>query len=359
MADFDILIKIFSLTILAFGVVMILTPVFTAFLYKNKLGKSIRSDGSTPVYTSLHTKKQGTPTMGGVLIWGTTLCLAAVFWVLDIFLGFSFFRFNFSDFPFFHGLNFVTRSETLLPIGAMIGAAVVGIADDFLDVRKRGFNGQGIRFRVKVIFYSFVAAVGAWWFYFKLDHHALTVPFLGSIDLGFLYIPIFILIVVGTSFAVDLTDGLDGLAGGTLLTSFLAMAIICYSQGRFNITALIGVVIGSLLAFLWFNIHPARFFMGDTGAMSLGVLLAVVAFLTDTVYLLPFIGIVFVLEAGSIFIQLIWKKIFGYKLFLSSPIHHHFEAKGWPETKVTERLWIISFVGAIFGLVIFFVNRQF
>ncbi|HEX3095535.1 MAG TPA: phospho-N-acetylmuramoyl-pentapeptide-transferase [Patescibacteria group bacterium] len=343
----DDLIKIFSLSSIAFLFAIILTPLVTDLLYRFKLGKAIRSDGTTPVYSSLHEKKRGTPTMGGILIWGSTFALAAGFWFLDRLL-------QIND---FHIFNFLTRKETLVPLTAMAGAALVGAVDDFLDIRGRGHKGRGIRFRVKLGLYALVASVGAWWFYVKLGFDAVHIPFFGDITLGWIFVPFFILVVVGTSFAVNQTDGLDGLAGGTLSIAFFCFSIIAYFEGRTNLAAMLGIVCGALLAFLWFNVHPARFFMGDTGSMALGVLLAIVAFLTNSVFLLPIIGIIFVVEAATLLLQYFWRHVFKRKLFLSSPIHHHLEALGWPESKVTMRFWILSVVAGIIGVIIFFIDK--
>lgn len=343
----DELIKIFSLSSIAFLFAIAVTPLFSKFIYHFKLGKNIRSDGSTPLYTEMHAKKKGTPTMGGILVWGTTLVLASAFWFLDRAL-------NISQ---FHILNFLTRRETLLPLGAMFGAAVVGFIDDFLDIRQRGHMGRGLRFRFKLFLYTLVACVGAWWFYVKIGFDSVHIPFFGDFYLGLFFIPFFILVVVGTSFAVNQTDGLDGLAGGTLSIAFLCFGIISFMQGRENLAALLGVIGGALLAFLWFNVHPARFFMGDTGSMGLGVLLAIVAFLTNSTLLLPIIGLIFVIEAGTYLLQVTWRKVFKRKLFLSSPIHHHLEALGWIESKVTMRFWILSVVAGIIGVIIFFLDK--
>jgi phospho-N-acetylmuramoyl-pentapeptide-transferase len=256
----------------------------------------------------------------------------------------------------FHMFNFLTRRETLLPLGALVGAALVGLADDMLDIYRMGHKGRGIPFRIKIFLYAAVASVGAWWFYSKLGYNFVYVPFWGNITIGWWFIPFFLAVVVGTSFAANETDGLDGLAGGTLLLAFFAYAIIAFMQGRYDLASLIGVVCGSLLAFLWFNVYPARFFMGDTGSMALGVLLAIVAFLTNRVLLLPIIGIVLVIEALSVFIQLFWRHVFKKKFFRSAPIHHHFEAIGWPETKVTMRAWILTSVACIIGVILFFLS---
>ncbi|HYF05905.1 MAG TPA: phospho-N-acetylmuramoyl-pentapeptide-transferase, partial [Patescibacteria group bacterium] len=214
-----------------------------------------------------------------------------------------------------------------------------------------------LRFRFKVFLYAAIGAIGAYWFYFKLGISSVFVPLLQNIDLSWAFLIFFVLAIVWTSFSVNQTDGLDGLAGGVLLINFLVMAIISYFSGRPNLAAMISVVSGALLAFLWFNVYPARFFMGDTGSMGLGILLAIVAFLNNAVYILPICGIIFMIEGASIFIQMAYKKLFGKKLFLSSPIHHHFEAYGWPETKVTMRFWIITAVFSLFSVVVFFTFK--
>ncbi|MEZ4180457.1 MAG: phospho-N-acetylmuramoyl-pentapeptide-transferase [Candidatus Doudnabacteria bacterium] len=343
----ELLIKIFSLTIISFLFAIAVTPLVTNFLYKFKLGKQIRNDGSTPLYSSMHATKAGTPTMGGVIVWGTTVILTGGFWFLDRILSLE----------QFHILNFLTRKETLLPLGALIGSAIVGLMDDYLDIRGLGHKGRGFRFRFKLILYAAVAAIGAWWFYVKLGFDYVHVPFYGDISLGWLFVPFFLLVVVGTSFAVNQTDGLDGLAGGVLLISFIVFGLFAFIQGRDQMASMMGVISGALLAFLWFNIYPARFFMGDTGSMGLGVLLAIVAFLTHSVLLLPLVGIIFVVEALSLFVQLFWRKVFKRKFFMSAPIHHHFEALGWPEAKVTMRFWILSALSSLIAVIIFFLDK--
>ncbi len=336
------LLKVLILTAISFAVALAATPLLTRFLEHFKLGKNIRNDGSTPVYSALHAGKQGTPTMAGVLVWGTVTFLLVVFWLLD----------RVWQVPGFHLLNFLTRKETLLPIGALFGAAMIGLIDDILDMLGRGYKNRGFRFRHKIIFYALVAAIGAYWFYFKLGFDYLSIPLGGIWHIGLWYIPFFIFAVVGTSFSVNQTDGLDGLAGGTLLIAFFAFSLIAYLQGHYELAAFIGVIIGALLAFLWFNIYPARFFMGDTGSMGLGTVLAVIAFYLHSELVLPLIGIVFVLEALSLFAQIFWRKVFHKKLLLSSPLHHHLEASGWPEAKITMRLWIIALVFGIIGVIL-------
>ncbi|MDD5039804.1 MAG: phospho-N-acetylmuramoyl-pentapeptide-transferase [Patescibacteria group bacterium] len=345
--NFDI-IKVFILTTLSFVVAFAWTPLLTHLLYQYRLGKKIRDEAETPVFTKLHQGKAGTPTMGGVLIWLTTLFLALLFFVFRSII----------PIESIQKLNFLTRPETLLPLGALIASAFVGLFDDILNVRGIGPANGGLRMRYKLIIYTLIAVVGAIWFYSKLDWTTIHVPFLGNFDIGIWYVPIFIFIIVSTAFSVNEIDGLDGLAGGTLLAAFGAYGCIAFAQGKYNLAAFCGVIIGALLAFLWFNINPARFFMGDTGAMSLGVTLGIVAMLTNAALLLPIIGLAFVVVSLSVIIQLCARKFLHKKIFLSAPLHHHLEAKGWPEPKIVMRFWIIAGVTAVIGVVIFLIDKQ-
>jgi len=221
-----------------------------------------------------------------------------------------------------------------------------------------GRGGRGLRLREKLIIFILIAVIGAYWFYFKLDWDLIHVPFFGDFNIGWWYIPIFMFIIVATAFSTNETDGLDGLVGGVLLTAFSSYVVISYVQGRIELAIFCGAIVGALLAFLWFNIHPARFFIGDTGSMSLGVTLGVIAMLTNSLFFLPFIGFILAIESLSVIIQVFSKRFRHKKIFLSTPIHHHFEAKGWPETKVTMRFWIISGVMAGIGLILFFIDLK-
>lgn len=329
------LVRIFSLTAVSFLVAVLWTPLLAHFLYRRRVVKQLRQkawDGKpATLFRQIHEKKTGTPTMGGVLVWVTTAVVTVIF--------------NLS------------RSQTWLPLFVLVTSGLLGLVDDLLNVR--GVNVvRGLTARLKFFFQFLIATLGAWWFYYKLEFSEIRIPggeFLGlptSVDIGWLYVPLFILTVVFITNAVNITDGLDGLAGGTLAISFGAVMGIALVQEQIGIAAFAGTIIGALLAFLWFNIYPARFFMGDTGAFALGATLAVLAFLTNSVLLLPFIAFIFVIEAGSSLLQRASKKYFGRKIFLIAPLHHHFEAVGWPETKVTMRFWVVAAVMATIGLVL-------
>lgn len=343
------IIKILFLTTLAFIFTVAWTPALTHFLYKYKLGKRIRNNGATPVFSALHAHKAGTPTMGGILVWITTLLFCLFFYYLAKITGNE----------LLEGFNFLSRGETLLPLGALVATALVGMLDDWLDITGKGvFGGGGLKIKHRLLIYTLIAIFSAWWFYYKLDWTVFHIPFLGNFEVGWLYIPIFIFVIVATSFSVNETDGLDGLAGGILLSCFSAYGVISFAMGKYDLAAFCGVIVGALLAFLWFNITPARFYMGDTGAMSLGVTLGIIALLTKSAMLLPVIGFVFLIETLSVIIQLLSKKFRnGKKVFRSSPIHHHLEAIGWSESKIVMRLWVIGWVSTAIGLAIFLLDK--
>lgn len=283
------------------------------------------------------------------MIWGTVIVMAVFFWILH-------FLFD----GFWSDMNFIDRAETYLPLTAILGAGLLGFADDLLGVLKIGPKGGGIRVSHKVLLYTGIAILGAWWFYYKLgsEFTFISVPFLNShLSVGAWYIPFSIFVIVASAFSANETDGLDGLLGGVALFAFGALSIVAFALGRYDLAAFLSVVMGALLAFLWFNIYPARFFMGDTGSMAIGITLGVVALLTHTELLLPLFGIILVLESISVIIQMMSKKFFKKKIFLSTPIHHHFEAIGWHESQVTMRFWIISAVFSGLGVVVFFLSR--
>lgn len=327
----DDLIRMFWFAIASFVIAIVWTPILTNFLYKNNIGKRIRDAKDAPIMAALHAKKEGTPTMGGLLIWVTAAVLT---------------------------LAFNLSKVTILPLFCLVATAVVGAVDDLWNVRGKGEKGGGLSFKQKIPFYAAIAIAGALWFYFKLDWHSIHIPKVGDFVIGWWYIPLFVVVTLWVTFSADLTDGLDGLAGGLFAISYGAFAIISLTQGRSGLAVFCATIMGALLAFLWFNIPPARFFMGDTGSMALGMTLAVIAFLTNSVVALFFVTAVFSMEALSYFIQMTSKKLRnGKKIFLSSPVHHHFEAIGWPEHKITMRFWIIGAVTTAMGLALALVGN--
>ncbi len=321
------LIKVFGLAAISFLLAFIWTPILTNILYKYKVWKRTKKVGA-PIMSRLHRGKENTPTMGGLLVWITVFVVTMV-------------------------LN-LSRSQTYLPIFALVTTGVLGAMDDFINIKGAG----GMKARYKLIWLLAIAALGAWWFYSRLEYSSIHVPGVGDFGIGWWYVPLFILVIIATANSVNITDGLDGLAGGLLAMAYLAFGIIAFAGGQFGIAGFCATVAGALLAFLWFNIPPARFFMGDTGSLALGATLGVIAMLTNSVLVLPIIGFVFVIETLSVIIQKSSKALRnGKKVFISTPIHHHFEALGWPETKVTMRFWIIGAVVAVIGLVIGLIGR--
>lgn len=344
-----LVIKPLFLMALAFVVSMALLPTLIQLLVRYRMGKTIRDAASAPLFASLHQAKAGRPTMGGIIVWGTMVLLLA-------FLSGGCAVFGKAS--HLCGLTFWSRSQTWLPIGLMLAAAMVGLVDDYLNIRRLGAKGGGLRERERLLSYGLIAVIGAWWFFTKLGWQQLHVPFLGTYDIGWWYVPFFILTVVATSHSVNVTDGLDGLAGGTLLASFGAYAVIAWSQGRTDLAMLCVVVMGALTGFLWFNINPAQVFMGDTGSMAMGTLLATVALMTNQPLLLPIIGLPFVLESLSVLIQIASKKLRnGKKVFKIAPFHHHLEATGWTEPQIVMRTWLISFMLAGVGTVLALIDR--
>lgn len=328
----DELAKVFALSVGAFLLAMLLTPIYTSIAYKYKFWKKPRTTSTTgellQVFSKLQKSKfsRNIPTMAGMI---TIIAIAAVTLLFNL-----------------------DRQQTWLPLAALIGGGVIGLIDDIINLRGNGSGISGLRSSLKFMMLTLVALIAAWFFYTRLGYTDLHVPFIGSIELGWVMIPLFVLAVVSAGNAVNISDGLDGLAGGLLIMSFGAFGVIALLQANFGIAGFCFTVIGALLAYLWFNIFPARFFMGDVGSFALGTSLGVVAMLTDTLFLLPVIGIVFVAEAGSSLLQITSKKLFHRKIFLSAPVHHHLEAQGWPETKVTMRFWVIAGVAAFVGILL-------
>lgn len=348
-------IKILALGTFGFVLAFIFYPSLIDFLHKRQLWrKEVRKKalggGEIPVFQKFHTDGETrVPRFGGLLIWIIPLSLAVLFSVLSR-----------TDFWFFQKLNFLSRSQTWLPLFALVAASLVGLLDDFLQTQKLPAGilsgkisfGDGLKVRHRLILMGLIGLAGAWWFYDKLGWSALHIPGAGDLEIGVLYIPLFILVMLAV-YSGGVIDGLDGLAGGAFAFIFAAFAGIALFNGQIDIAAFSAVMLGALLAFLWFNIPPAKFYMGETGMMGLCATVTVIAFLTDSVLVLPIIGFLLVLEASSVILQLGSKKLRqGKKLFLAAPIHLHLEAKGWPYYQITMRFWIIGMIAAIVGLAI-------
>jgi phospho-N-acetylmuramoyl-pentapeptide-transferase len=329
------LIHVLLLGTLGFLVSMVLTPLYTTAAYKWQWWKKPRtaavSGETAKVFNKLHAAKhlRNIPTMAGMIF---------VITVAIITLAFN-----------------LSREETWLPLAAFAGAASIGLIDDIINLRGSGAGVAGIPPKMKLLLTTLVALIGGWFFYYKLEVDSISIPLTShELSIGWLIIPLFVLVVVATTNAVNFSDGLDGLAGGLATSAFAVYVVIALIEGRFGVAGFCMSILGALLSYTWFNIFPARFFMGDVGSYALGTALGVVAMLTDTVLLLPIIGFVFVAEAGSTLLQILSKRLRGgKKIFLVAPIHHHFEALGWPETKVTMRFWVIGQVAGVLGLIAF------
>ncbi len=338
--------------VISFIVAFLSTPVLTRFLYKYKLWrKEVRTkslDGKeVPVFQKFHREGETQiPRFGGLLIWGTVLILTFLFFGIS----------KITDIWWLDKLNFLSRNQTWLPLFTLVAASLLGLSDDLLQVFGKGkYIGGGLSLKKRILLVMLIGLVGAWWFYFKLDWHTLHIPGWGDLEIDGWYVPLFILVMLAV-YSGGVIDGLDGLAGGAFASIFGAFAGIALFFGQIDIASFCAVILGAILAFLWFNIPPARFYMGETGILGLTATLTVVAFLTDSVLVLPIIGFLLVIESGSVILQLLSKKFRHKKLFLASPIHHHFEAKGWPHYKITMRFWIVGAIMAIIGVIIRFLG---
>ncbi len=353
--------KVFVLGVISFLATMLTTPALTHFMYEHELWKNkVRDKGidgkELKVFKKHHSDKEtSVPRLGGLLVWIPPLILTFFFYGLTFI----------SDSFWVEKLNFLSRNQTWLPLFTLVTASLVGLVDDVLQIVEKPQNGflkllfskmkryigGGLSLKYRISLVAIIGAVGSWWFYFRLGRDSIFIPGVGQFYLGLLFIPFFILVMLAT-YSGSVIDGLDGLSGGAFAAIFTAFTIISIESGMINLAAFSLVLVGSILAFLWFNIPPARFYMGETGMLGLTTTLTVIAFLTNSVIVLPVIAILLVAESGSVILQLLSKKFRGKKLFIAAPIHHHFEGKGWPAYKVTMRFWIIGVFAAIIGVVI-------
>ncbi|OGI21539.1 MAG: phospho-N-acetylmuramoyl-pentapeptide-transferase [Candidatus Moranbacteria bacterium RIFCSPHIGHO2_01_FULL_55_24] len=345
------ILKVLATGFLAFFLAFLITPIWTHILYKYKIGikikeKDVNGDQLTFV-SKLHAAKAGTPTMGGLIVWMTVLILVYLSHYLFPLIA------VWTDTNFIARLDFLKRSQVWLPLFVLVTSGILGLFDDYLSVRGKGSNkGGGMRFAFRFWWLFIISGAGAWWFYQKLGWDSIHIPAMGDFSIGWWYIPLFIGVILFSAISSNETDGLDGLNAGVLLAAFSSFALIAFAQNSMDLAAFCTALAGALLAFLWFNIYPARFFMGDTGAISLGTTLGVVAMLTNSVIVLFIIVFIYVLESGSAAIQLFSKRFFKRKVFLAAPLHHHFEAKGWPEPKIVMRAWIFTAITSLIGVMI-------
>ncbi len=353
------IIKIILPTTLSFFVGIAITPAITNFLYKHEMwkkkAKTVAVDGGgTPIFNKLHAHKEvGTPRMGGSVIWLSTFIVGAIIWTLARIL----------DLELFEKIEFISRNQTWIPFWALFVGAFVGMIDDILEIK--GWGGRlagGLPLKMRLAIISLIGLFVGSWFYAKLGVTAIGLPFFGAIEIGWLIIPVYILIMIGV-YSGGVIDGLDGLSGGVFTAIFAAYGIYAFSLGQYDLAAFCGLLIGSTLAFLWFNVPPARFYMSETGSMALTIIVSILAFMTDDlaggmgIGILPVIAFLLLATAGSSLVQVISKRFRGgKKIFLVAPVHHHFEAIGWPAYKVTMRYWILAVIFAALGLLLAFVG---
>jgi len=338
------IIKVLGSAAVASIIAALWCPLLINFLYKHKLWKkearikAISGEDATVFYNLHKERETNVPRFGGLLIWVTVILVIIIFYI--------------STQVGFLNLNFLSRGQTWLPLFTLIVASLVGLLDDILQIFGKGkYIAGGLSLKKRLLIVILIGLIGGVWFYSKLGWDFITIPLIGQFSIGYFYIPFFVLVMVAT-WSGGIIDGLDGLAGGTFASIFGAFTIISFSQGKVDLATFCAVITGTLFTFLWFNIPPARFYMGETGIFGLTTVLSVVAFLTDSVFVLPIIAGLLVLETGSVIIQLLSKKFRKKKIFLSTPIHHHFEAIGWPQYKVTMRAWIVGIVLAIIGVAV-------
>lgn len=356
------IVKVFLPSVIAFICGILITPPLTDFLYKNRMWKksSVKKtiDGKEAVISaSLHndeTKK--TPRMGGIVVWGSTFITVSIIWLLA----------EFVSGETLISLDFLSRNQTWIPLATLILGGFVGLIDDYLvtrEIPEGGYIGGGLSLKKRLGVVIFIALLCALWFYFKLDVHTIgsTSRLLPEINLGLFFIPFFIITILAI-YAGGVIDGIDGLSGGVFASMFAAYGGIAFYQQQYDLAAFCATVLGAILAFLWFNIPPARYYMSDTGMMGLTITLGIVAFMTDSlgggfgIFVLPVIALPLVITVASDIIQVSSKKLRGKKVFLVAPLHHHFEAIGWPSYKVVMRYWVFSTICAILGITLALVG---
>ena len=347
-------IRLLMLSAISAGISFIWAPYLIKLLrrikfWKKKARTRTITNEEAKVFHSLHKDNETkVPRGGGILIWLSVLTMILLFFALSYF-----------DKPWWlKKVNFLSRSETWLPLFALVAGSIVGLIDDALTVFGKGkYVGGGMSFIRRLIIVASIGLVGGWWFYFKLAKNTINIPLIYNFPeginffIGWWYIPLFILVMLA-SWAGGVIDGIDGLAGGIFASIFSGFAVIAFTQGKADLATFCAIISGTLFAFLWFNIPPAKFYMGETGVLGLTSTMTVVAFLTDSIMVLPIIAGIIVIEVGSIIIQLLSKKFFGKKVWLCTPIHHHFEASGWPSYKVTMRFWILNLFFVFLGVAI-------
>lgn len=356
---FDI-VKVLLPSIVAFVIGMLITPIITHYMFKYELWKKksvSRALGghAAPLTQKLHNDEQRkVPRMGGLVIVLSVVLTVPIFWSIG----------QITTVDWIAELDFLSRAQTVVPLAALLGGFLIGFIDDLAVVGKikatESFIGKhvggGLPLRYRIGFVSLIGLFCGWWFFAKLDYSSIYIPFWGSLEIGWLIVPLFVVVMAAT-YSGSIIDGVDGLSGGVMAVIFTTYTMIAFMQNYFDLATLCLVLVGGILAFLWFNIPPARFFMTETGIMALTLCLTVVAFFTDTVVLLPIVALPLVASSLSVILQVTSKKLRnGKKIFLISPLHNHFQAVGWPAHKVTMRYWVIAQVSATSGFILFLLG---
>src|SRR3989344_5612275 len=346
------LVKIFIPTTTAFFLGLLFTPIATHFFYKYKMWKKYsRSQSLSKEFSDIHNEKDElrTPRVGGMIIWISIFTTTLIFYLASVFLSSGSAQ----------EMNFLSRNQTLIPLFTLLICSLIGLWDDLIQIYGHGkFARDDKSWRKwKAFLVTAVSLAIGGWFYYKLGMTSLHIPFGGEIYLGILIIPFFVIVALAT-FSGGVIDGIDGLSGGVLASIFGAYSAIAFANNQIDLAAFSGVITGAVLAFLWFNIPPARFYMGETGIMALTITLATFAFLTDSVLILPVVALPLVVTSGSVILQFFSKKFRGgKKIFKLAPLHHHFEAIGWSSAKVTMRFWVLAVIFAIIGIILAILSR--
>lgn len=348
------IIKVFIPLTISFILGILITPTLTHYLYhfqmwKKVAGKKTFDGNDTPLFNKLHQQNEvSVPKLGGIIIWMSAFVATILMWLIA----------KAFETDLFVKLDFLSRNQTWIPLTTLLIGAIVGALDDYLDIKGNGGHiSGGLSLTKRLFVVGIIGLLCGAWFFLKLDVVAIGLPFGQDVFVGWLLIPIFSLVMIFI-YSGGVIDGLDGLAGGVFAVMFSSYAGIAFYQDQINLAAFCSVVVGAILAFLWFNIPPARFYMSETGTMALTITLTVVAFMTDKLaggyglLVLPIIAMPLIITSLSDIIQLTSKKFRGKKVFLIAPLHHHFEAIGWPSYKVTMRYWILSLVFGIVGVIV-------
>lgn len=345
-------VKITLPAIIAFCIGIIGTPILTFYLYKYEMWKKSSvaktlDGGQATLSSKLHNDEiRRVPRMGGIIVWGSTVITILLFALVSYIL----------PIPLFQKISFLSRSQTWLLLFTLIVTSLIGLVDDYLVCNKKGtYVGGGLSLIVRLSAVTSVGLVGAWWFVAKLGFTIIYLPVWGNIQFGLWFIPLFVILMIGI-YSGGIIDGIDGLAGGIFSSMYTAYALIAFLNNQIDIAAFCMAIAGGLLAFLWFNIPPARFFLSETGTMGLTTTLVVIAFMTNAVFVLPIIALPLIVTTLSSILQIASKKLrHGKKIFLVAPLHNHFQQLGWPPYKVTMRYWIVSLICSITGVILILI----